>query len=855
MANDNSVTLQDPSGQLVSLPAEQAASAQDIGYTQPTQAALQAHAEKEMYGDGILNPIKAGAAAAARSASFGASDEILTDTGLVQPETLAGLQNNNTTADKIGEATGIIAPMLLGDELGPLNLVKGVSKLGTAAEHGVAALLPEGTSLASRILQKAGSKAVGSAVEGAAYGLGNVVSEHALGDPNLTAEHALGQIGLSALLGGGLGATFGLGEAVIPPAVSAAKQVIADTTEKIGAYMQDGFAKASSVVSGVPEEAIQAAIDNRGKVAMTVEQKSARASGLADTIKQQYDSTEAALKAANTELRPAETAELVKDVNPDVAATEYNRIFNSVGDTIAEIRAKPDIYPSRFAAKLEEIQKGLVRDGQSAQRPAEIFDAINDLKQTLDKKVLKFDGIASAADSDAIGLIKDLRGTIKESLQNEAVFGEGGARQAEFNEAQNEYLTAKKEFQKNFLYKSRSNTGSIIYKANPTKANTFLNGLGDVKNELREQALKRYTEASKNLVDQIQESAERAPSGKFDQDAAHRLIDKTGESIASAQKQQELEKLIGSTNTGAQGTNPLVAGGLAHALGLPGAVVGTATGVYNALKNPGGTIQRLAALETLVKKSTAKLEAGVQAVISGSSRAFSIGRGEVSAGIAKDFGKDHDESVATYNKRIEQIQHMAGNSGVLSDKLHDATADLQGHAPNVTQSMQGAAVRGVAFLNSKIPQRPKQGPLGDDWIPTKQEISTFNRYFNAVQSPSNVLKQAAAGTLTKEGVEAVKTVFPNYYEQINSTVMDKLSSKKGAVIPYRQKMMLSLLTGTPMTGSLLPKNVQANQAVFATMNAKAANDGAVKPSQAGLSKINLAQGLLTPGQASSRRIR
>jgi hypothetical protein len=75
-------------------------------------------------------------------------------------------------------------------------------------------LAPGAATAGRKILQYAGKKAAGSAVEGALFVAGNVVKEAALGDPDLTAEMALAEIGTGAAIGGVIGGVLGGGYSV-----------------------------------------------------------------------------------------------------------------------------------------------------------------------------------------------------------------------------------------------------------------------------------------------------------------------------------------------------------------------------------------------------------------------------------------------------------------------------------------------------------------------------------------------------------------------------------------------------------------------------------------------------------------
>lgn len=842
------VSLNDPQGKPVSVDASEVhAAITKGGYSFPTQSQLDESAKQEQYGEGVGNEAASFALGAGNAATFGGVNQVLAKSGLVSQEALKEIPDRNPISHVAGTSVGIIAPALVGDEAGILNPIAEVSNLGKAASKLVPAAA-EGSGVASKILSTVGSHALGSAVEGAAYGLGDVVSEQALGDPNLTAQSALAHVGLSAALGGALGSVVGAGELAIPPAIDAAKDAIGKVVSSAKGAASDLYPKAASAVTGIPEQTISEALANRAQAFVTPEERTKVATGLADSLNGQYKQVETALKTANRDIRPVESASLVPNTNHEVAQTEYTRLFNKLDDTIQEMKSKPEIYPGRYPAKLEELQKGLVRDAKAIESPADIFKALDDLKSNIDKNI-KYGTIPSAADQDAQQVIKGLRFEIKGALENEGTFGQAGARQSAFNEAQNEYIAAKKEFQKNFMIKSPTKTGGVQYNINPVKVNTYFNQMSDARGQLRSQVLDNYTKASKNLIDQIEHSYKAAPATTFDKEALSSLVDRNTATTEAAKHQAAISKTMQQITTGA-GVNPLVTGVAAHALGLPGTLVAAATEGYNALANPGATITRLANLERMTQNIGNRIDTGVKALVSGSTKAYNIGRGEVSAGLSRSFGNDRETNAKTYQKRISQVQMYAQNPDQFHQTLDSATKEVYEHAPNVATGIHTSAVAGVNFLASKVPQIPNQGPLAHKYEPSQTEMSTFNRYYDAVENPVGILKQAAAGTLTTEGIEAVKAVYPKLYEQMTSSILDKISTHKN--VPYKSKLMLSLLLGQDMDGSTLPAMIQANQAAFAG-NKKEDQPGPVKTTQTGLGSITLGNRLLTPSQASAQR--
>lgn len=244
-----SVKVLNPYGEPETIHPGELGAALKMGYSLPTPEQVKEYQDQQTYGEGIANPLKAFGAGAARGATFGLSDQALTKTGLVAPETLAGLEKYNPVASGLGEVTGV-AGMLLAPELGAAgaagegagaagtaarlaNPVKAVSELGKAATEAATPVAerlagtvanPETAARAHEILSKGIAHGMGSAVEGAAYGLGQSVSEQALGDPDLNAEKVLSNVGMSAVFAGALGGMFGAASGLLPEKAAAVAQ-------------------------------------------------------------------------------------------------------------------------------------------------------------------------------------------------------------------------------------------------------------------------------------------------------------------------------------------------------------------------------------------------------------------------------------------------------------------------------------------------------------------------------------------------------------------------------------------------------------------------------------------------------
>lgn len=138
----------------------------------------------------------------------GLSTQFLVRSGIMKPEDIKGYEEQSPIAHGVGVGAGVLG-MIAAPEVGVLGAisapVKAIAKAGSAVAGAAAPL----TGAVGKVLGQAGAMALGSSVEGAAYGLGQAVHEDALGDPDALGEKLMGHIGTGALWGGGIGAFFG----------------------------------------------------------------------------------------------------------------------------------------------------------------------------------------------------------------------------------------------------------------------------------------------------------------------------------------------------------------------------------------------------------------------------------------------------------------------------------------------------------------------------------------------------------------------------------------------------------------------------------------------------------------------
>lgn len=192
----DAINVYNPTGELVSIPSHQQADALSSGYTIPTPQQLDQHFAEQKYagvgqqalaglegvGQGLAGPVATAAELAAG----------------VPREDILGREKAYPGTSGIGETAGLVGGMFTGT--GEAHV------LGMLGEAGVKAAMKHEAATA---VEKIGSTAVRGMIENAVAQSGNEVSKMILQDPDQSAQTALVDIGLSGLLGGGIGGSVG----------------------------------------------------------------------------------------------------------------------------------------------------------------------------------------------------------------------------------------------------------------------------------------------------------------------------------------------------------------------------------------------------------------------------------------------------------------------------------------------------------------------------------------------------------------------------------------------------------------------------------------------------------------------
>ena len=785
-----------------SAPGADLAAALKAGYRQATPDAPQTLGESAL---GAVSDVgeAAGAAATglASGLTAGLSDVAL---GLTQPPEVAkerALQREESPyASTAGELVGMVAS--------PLNAV------GGAATQAVGA-----TTRLGRI----GAQALGGAAVGGLFGAGSALSDASLGDSQLTAEKLVSSAGLGALLGGvggGLGGLLDEGIAAVAPKVGKA---IKGTQGILDDVANDSTIQATRAAQGelnkIGDERLAAAaraIRERGHLELTP-----------DKMGQSL--------AKDREALGATLGKFLDDVETAGARPDFAKVLKRLDDFEATLNPlERKAISSDLGAAREAVDELLKRPTGTIGKGGSSFRALDDLKQTIQAKA-KFSKGPVPLDDVTFGLKRQLAGNFRDELDQQLLPALGADAGKAFTDSKALY-GALKDAERLAASGAGRAAGFGLKDIAMAAAGASAHPLG-IAAGLGSRLMRENGQA---IIARVADRLAKSPA-----------IDAIAKSFA-AQLTQVAPRLGAYGPVLLQearlGPQRALAAHVAYAQVDPHyAATAQLAGLEpEAPDTHAATLQRatgLAGMEAALKQQDEAVKKGIEKALKGA--------GSPKAGAtmkSQDFGAQRMRRGATeaYAQRVDEVRKLAADPEALLERVTANLGAMGGLAPNVSAGMTATAQRAVAYLSQAAAVPPKAGPLAPEWEANEAERFDFQQKLQVVQQPMSVLEDAAAGTLTETQIEALRAVYPGLAKQMADEALQRLvESPKG--VPYRARLMVSLLTGVDPDGTLSAEAIAANQAAIAAAG-KRNGDGAPGSPDGDAGSISLAQRSATPQQ-------
>lgn len=542
-----------------------------------------------------------------------------------------------------------------------------------------------------------------------------------------------------------------------------------------------------------------------------------------ESVQALYDEIEGALRTANSKMRPEETARILKNemagIDPRRTALEATSLVN---DSINRIKSDPAIYRQGAARELGLIQESLDREIAASVAPEDYFQAIKKARQTVDDNLAVWKKEPSAGNQKTIGEARQLRRDLAKMLEDENAWGSAGKRQGEFNKAQHGFFNDRTAFEKEFTSK-RIVDGREVRQVDPSKVYTWFSRMSDERGKFKAKALDAFFGSTDKVIGEIAKSA-KASGMPFDEVATRAAFEQT-KAMA-----KEIEAKVGFNNY-LRKTDARIPWG--HSVPIADGPAGIALNIAGGLPLVGNTVEKVTRVAEKTRSVSwmamraAQVEEMAQAVVSKQEAMSALAKNNehLTRGIAGDLARiltsptlmlkaaavpaveaiaksdrKADERAKEFERRAIAIRGAA-SPAVLQGRISALNEAWSGYAPQTAMATAATAARGVQFLASKLPAMASASTedilSGESKVQASPaQVERFDRYYQAVTDPRSILKNVAAGKVTIEEVEAVRTVYPHIYQEIQRAALDALQKSKGK-IPRNVRSSLDLLVGMP----------------------------------------------------------
>lgn len=851
---------------------------------------------------------------AAEAATFGLSTKLLAEQGLLDIEAAKRREEVSPITGLAGEVAGIAGTLAI-----PGAPVSGVSRAAeavtAAAEPSIAKIVskianPETASRVNKILTKAGSAAIGSALEGGVYGVGSAISEDSLGESRLNAESLLHHIGIGSLYGGLAGGAVGGVLGALQKPISKVVQNEKDLVAATGAELGNNYINMVTS-AGLPEQEKEKLLAGLAELKPNVKEIDSAASRLGvDTLVGQRANDETIQKlysilgdsvspfgiqerqkvqtgfgvikeklgqALGGEAPTYSKAQLGEKLAESIAGkfkTAYEPIANSY-DVAEKILNKVNITDEEKISIIEAIEKVINKEMLTAGTEQYIYakqiqNAIVNLKtykdvDTYAKVITK--GIKYELKSTAQAIRNEIEKTSVDILEEEL-------KKAKPTDPSGQIGIALEE-----MKKARPAYAGLITNAKQlakVAGNSNIKGPADFIDFLTER------QTPEKLVDKLFQKQNYRFLSKFQKDFPEEwnLIKnyQKGVIFESSLKDGavDVNKVLKQVKTlQPELKNALftkkeiqdIADAKTWIEALPPKFNTSNTAVYSAwqsfFENPTkATIQTLRDIGfkgmfkglglTAKEEQQLNLLKKIEKTKIQTELQIKSGVKSIFQVIDKSIKAEVSNVQEDDTKVKENLEKYSADPELFINDMEAKTQNLYRNAPKIAGDLQEAATRATLLLAQNLPKVPEKKPLGFTYKLSKSDVARFGRYLDAINNPIKILDQVKYGNLTKEYVESVSTVYPTLFNRIKENLTDELTSIDEETIkkmPYKVKMAISMLLGADMANGLSAQSIVANQSKLGqTVNKQSGVANGVRPTQKGLDKISIAKMSQTPLQ-------
>lgn len=587
-------------------------------------------------------------------------------------------------------------------------------------------------------------------------------------------------------------------------------------------------------------------------------------------VRRDLDRLAGATSAMSDEARGAIKIEhvnkIVKRGNEQTTLRAANEYLDTLKKSVNDMLVQEGAYGQR--ASLLEARKVLnhyetriakrIQDGLHDN--AQLFADLDHIKQRIGKWAGPGRHIVSA-DQATHGVMRKHYESLRQILESEGLWGSAGKAQREINEAWTRYLDSKELFEQSFARAGLKDATDDFWTrkmvSDPQKIESYLKNIGLAKQDLVAETLQAHIRNSNDLSRVIARNysipSDKAHLIKEVVEASNTLqttLKKTEETVGLINQLRALEAADSSMGSG---FGSLLGGAIGSAIGIPGALAG---GALSVAFHPGRSVRQLAAIEHMTGSIASKVEGGISGFVQKAKERASAEAKRVAPKVREAAEKTAKATVEAgkgagrwsyrgavfasskasearrneYERQASSVRRAVSDPEAFGRAVYARIGGDDVH-PQIASSTIQAANRATSFLASKLPPlSPSKSPLQPRLEAPRvsdAEMSKFLRYATAVEKPLTVIDDLRDGKVSREGVEALRAVFPKMYQEIQAQVASRVGEMQEK-LTYSDRLQLGILFNVATDASLAPDFVAQMQSNY-VMNDPEAGMAALPP--------------------------
>lgn len=296
----------------------------------------------------------------------------------------------------------------------------------------------------------------------------------------------------------------------------------------------------------------------------------------------------------------------------------------------------------------------------------------------------------------------------------------------------------------------------------------------------------------------------------------------------------EVRPVMGALGAGALGVNP--------AIGVGVGLVGKVVQGLEASRSPFKVVSWFRRMEVINQRVTEGINKGVEGLVGVGGKVPRSSLAGAAVALSDDEDRFHDASTVGTMDRIDRARRTAAQPEVAAEALRRGLQEFSEAAPQTVDAIVQRTARVASYLSDKAPKdpRPEMPPaLRAPWVPSEADLAKWRRIERAADDPRTLLRDMANGTVSREVVQTVRDLWPDFMSRLQQSLMSRLSEVEEPVGPDVRRQI-----GMILGGSLDRDEDPASIAFFRQMHAKAREAG--KGSQGGTSgNLTLSEDMTT----------